>query len=265
MRTQHPVLPIVLFSALMLGLPQVARASCADRLPAVEQMSADDAVCLFVKDMRAYRGQRAIVISSAISAGAAAAQNPPDRAAQDRAQKDAERAGAEMRKIAAQVRNHPAFAIYMEARGTSDADHAWKMLTVDTKHLWKEEERGEEREDRRIKRDEMRDYRRASSEDRKSWGRCPQAIQPTEAAKKKTQSDPMEHIYVRVPKTRDGLICYAPTDVSYLYREGFVDQEEWSLEDWQDAMEPFRQSNNVYLLDHDDFLTLRPYRKAPGT
>lgn len=74
-------------------------------------------------------------------------------------------------------------------------------------------------------------------------------------------TQPMEFIWKTLQKEGDGShIQYKPQDVDFLWHSGFVDTEQWSLEQWHDALIPFRQKDGNYRLTFDEFLTLEPYR-----
>lgn len=74
--------------------------------------------------------------------------------------------------------------------------------------------------------------------------------------------DPMEYIWEKVPKTKEGLIHYLPGDIPYLYQNGFVDTNKFTFEQWESAFDDCRQEDGSYLISHDKFLSLRQFRYA---
>ncbi|HBF13415.1 MAG TPA: hypothetical protein DDW49_08555 [Deltaproteobacteria bacterium] len=75
-----------------------------------------------------------------------------------------------------------------------------------------------------------------------------------------TQQDPMEYIWERIPKTKDGLIHYLPGDIPYLYENGFVDTGRVTPQQWIQAFESYKQADGSYLLSKEKFLSLRVFR-----
>lgn len=78
--------------------------------------------------------------------------------------------------------------------------------------------------------------------------------------------DPMDYIWSKLPKSRaadgEAYIEYTITDLPYLYHNGFVDTQAYSLDDWLIAFIPFKQDNGSYRLNKEQFLNLRHYRYA---
>ncbi len=74
--------------------------------------------------------------------------------------------------------------------------------------------------------------------------------------------DPMEYIWERVPKTKEGLIHYLAGDIPYLYRNGFVDTVKYTYQQWKEAFNDVLQPDGSYLVNKDKFLSLRKYRYA---
>lgn len=72
--------------------------------------------------------------------------------------------------------------------------------------------------------------------------------------------DPMEYIWEKVPKTKEGLIHYLPGDIPYLYKNGFVDTTRFTYDEWKAAFEDCIQSDESYLVSKNKFLSLRFYR-----
>ena len=72
--------------------------------------------------------------------------------------------------------------------------------------------------------------------------------------------DPMEYIWRKVPKTKDGFIHYLPGDIPYLYRNGFVDSTRFTYQQWKDAFEDCKQDDDSYLVNEKKFMSLRVYR-----
>ena len=72
--------------------------------------------------------------------------------------------------------------------------------------------------------------------------------------------DPMEYIWEKVPKTKEGLIHYLPGDIPYLYRNGFVDSTRFTYQQWKNAFEDVKQGDGSYFVSRDKFMSLRPYR-----
>lgn len=75
------------------------------------------------------------------------------------------------------------------------------------------------------------------------------------------QFDVMEHLWGTIDKTEDGkFVHYDEIDVHQLYINGFVDAEQFTLNEWMSAFEPFRQADGTFLLNKDNFLALDKYR-----
>jgi hypothetical protein len=72
--------------------------------------------------------------------------------------------------------------------------------------------------------------------------------------------EPMEYIWERVPKTKEGLIHYLPGDIPYLFANGFVDTTNFTYEQWKNAFEDCRQDDGSYLVSREKFMSLRKYR-----
>lgn len=73
--------------------------------------------------------------------------------------------------------------------------------------------------------------------------------------------DPMEYIWERIPKCKDGkTIRYVPDDVPYLYHNGFVDTLQFTFKQWETALSPFKRSDGSYTLDKGAFMSLRLFR-----
>jgi len=73
--------------------------------------------------------------------------------------------------------------------------------------------------------------------------------------------DPMEYIWERLPKNKDGkTVKYLVGDIPYLYHNGFVDTLKFSYKQWETAFIPFKQTDGTYLLDKPSFFTLRIFR-----
>ena len=71
----------------------------------------------------------------------------------------------------------------------------------------------------------------------------------------------MEYIWERIPKQKgDKTICYLKGDLAYLYHNGFVDTVNYKIEQWEAAFIPFQQKDGSYVLNKEEFLTLRKYR-----
>lgn len=77
-------------------------------------------------------------------------------------------------------------------------------------------------------------------------------------------NDPMLLIWQKLPKQRhpDGseYIDYAPVDLPYLYNNGFVDTQTYTLDEWLLAFLDYRQADGNFRLNKDQFLELRKYR-----
>ena len=72
--------------------------------------------------------------------------------------------------------------------------------------------------------------------------------------------DPMEHIWERVPKTKEGLIRYLAGDLPYLYHNGFVDTNRFSLDEWVAAFDDCKKEDDSYLISKEKFLSLGVFR-----
>jgi hypothetical protein len=73
--------------------------------------------------------------------------------------------------------------------------------------------------------------------------------------------DPMEHIWERLPKERDGkTVRYLLGDIAYLYKNGFVDTKQHTYEQWKAALLPHQKTDGSYILTKEAFLSLRKYR-----
>jgi hypothetical protein len=72
--------------------------------------------------------------------------------------------------------------------------------------------------------------------------------------------DPMEYIWERVPKTKDGFIHYLPGDIPYLYTNGFVDTLAFTFQEWSAAFQDCIQPDKSYLIPKEKFLSLRTFR-----
>lgn len=72
--------------------------------------------------------------------------------------------------------------------------------------------------------------------------------------------DPMEYIWERIPKNKEGKIHYLAGDIPYLYVHGFVDTERVSYKDWKQVFEDCKLADGTYIVDHAKFLSLRVYR-----
>lgn len=78
------------------------------------------------------------------------------------------------------------------------------------------------------------------------------------------QKNKMEEIWEKLPKNKDGYtITYLKNDPVYLYHNGFVDTQAFTLEDWLAAFKPFDQDGK-FVLDREQFLTLEKYRFKTG-
>ena len=72
--------------------------------------------------------------------------------------------------------------------------------------------------------------------------------------------DPMEYIWEKIPKTKEGLVHYLPGDIPYLYFNGFVDAVQFPYEEWESAFDDVKQSDGSYLVGRDKFMSLRRFR-----
>lgn len=71
----------------------------------------------------------------------------------------------------------------------------------------------------------------------------------------------MEYLWDQIDKTDDGNhIRYTIDDVDSLWWTGFVDTEKYPLNVWRKAFEPFRQEDDSFIVNRDDFLALERYR-----
>lgn len=73
-------------------------------------------------------------------------------------------------------------------------------------------------------------------------------------------NDPMEYIWEKIPKTKEGLVHYLPGDIPYLYFNGFVDAVQFSFEEWEGAFNDVKQEDGTYLVSRDKFMSLRRFR-----
>lgn len=72
--------------------------------------------------------------------------------------------------------------------------------------------------------------------------------------------DPMVYIWEKVPKTKEGFIHYLTGDIPYLYRNGFVDTNRFTFQQWAKAFDDCKQKDGSYLVSKDKFLSLKIYR-----
>jgi len=71
----------------------------------------------------------------------------------------------------------------------------------------------------------------------------------------------MDYLWDTLEKTADGKhINYTIYDVDLLWKMGFVDTEQFPLDEWKQVFEPYRQSDGTFLLDKDAFFALDKYR-----
>lgn len=71
----------------------------------------------------------------------------------------------------------------------------------------------------------------------------------------------MEKLWEKLPKNKDGYsITYIEGDIPYLYNNGFVDVQRFSLDDWKNAFQPFKQKDGTYRLEKNDFIKLGSFR-----
>jgi len=76
-----------------------------------------------------------------------------------------------------------------------------------------------------------------------------------------TPEEAMEYIWEKVSKQNNSKnICYTKADVYYLYCEGFVDTRQYSLKQWEKALKPFKKSDETYVFNKQQFLSIRKYR-----
>lgn len=73
-------------------------------------------------------------------------------------------------------------------------------------------------------------------------------------------TDPMEFIWDKVPKNKQGCIHYLPGDIPYLYRNGFVDSTRYTYDKWKKAFEDCKQDDGSYIVNKNKFLSLRIFR-----
>ena len=66
--------------------------------------------------------------------------------------------------------------------------------------------------------------------------------------------DPMEFIWDKVPKNKQGAIHYLPGDIPYLYRNGFVDSTRYTYDQWKKAFEDCKQDDDSYIVNKNKFL-----------
>ncbi len=75
------------------------------------------------------------------------------------------------------------------------------------------------------------------------------------------QFDVMEHLWDTLDKAPDGNhIIYTEMDLEQLWWMGFVDTENVNMETWKAVFEPFRQPDDTFLLNKENFLNLDRYR-----
>jgi hypothetical protein len=71
----------------------------------------------------------------------------------------------------------------------------------------------------------------------------------------------MEYLWDTLEKTPDGKgLRYNIYDVEMLWRMGFVDTKQFSMEEWRQVFEPYRQEDGTFLLSKDAFFALDKYR-----
>jgi len=71
----------------------------------------------------------------------------------------------------------------------------------------------------------------------------------------------MEYLWDTLEKTPDGkAIRYTASDIEMLWAMGFVDTQQYSLDEWNRVFEEFRQEDGTFLLGKDAFLALDKYR-----
>lgn len=71
----------------------------------------------------------------------------------------------------------------------------------------------------------------------------------------------MLYLWDQLEKTEDGNhIVYTIDDIDSLWWTGFVDTKKFSLNVWRKAFEPFRQDDDTFLVNREDFLALERYR-----
>jgi len=73
--------------------------------------------------------------------------------------------------------------------------------------------------------------------------------------------DVMEHLWETLDKTSDGKhVVYMDVDIEQLWWTGFVDTEQFPMEQWKAAFDPYRQPDGAYFIDNKSFLALDHYR-----
>jgi len=71
----------------------------------------------------------------------------------------------------------------------------------------------------------------------------------------------MEHLWDQLDKTEDeNHVYYTNLDITTLWESGFVDTERYDLETWKRVFEPYKQEEDAYLLNKEEFLKLDDYR-----
>ncbi|MBT3181734.1 MAG: hypothetical protein HN337_04400 [Deltaproteobacteria bacterium] len=71
----------------------------------------------------------------------------------------------------------------------------------------------------------------------------------------------MDHLWDQLEKTEDGNhVYYTNLDIITLWETGFVDTERYDIETWKQVFEPYKQDEDAYLLNKDEFLKLDDYR-----
>lgn len=77
----------------------------------------------------------------------------------------------------------------------------------------------------------------------------------------------MESIWTNIPKEkllpenfRGEYIRYIATDPKFLYMTGFVDDSEFTCEEWEAAFEDCKQADNTYLISKEKFLSLGKFK-----
>jgi len=71
----------------------------------------------------------------------------------------------------------------------------------------------------------------------------------------------MDYLWETLEKTPDGRhIRYTIIDVEMLWKMGFVDTEQFPMDQWKRVFDPYLQSDGTFLLDRDAFFTLDQYR-----
>jgi len=73
-------------------------------------------------------------------------------------------------------------------------------------------------------------------------------------------TDPMQYIWDKVPKTKEGFILYLAGDIPYLYRNGFVDTQQFSYQTWKAAFDDCLQPDGTYLVSEEKFMSFRKFR-----